>query len=240
MKVILQPAYILRLRPYRETSALVEVFTQDYGRVGVIAKGVRHRRTKSSGVLQPFCPLLLSWSGRGDLVTLAGAEAAGKLPVLSGEGLICAFYLNELLLRLLLRRVPSEVLFLAYAQALPQIAHLQQRQQTLRLFERDLLAQLGYGLMLEYEATTRRPIEAEQWYSYQWEKGPERLLAEDLGGIKVRGRTLQALAQGELTDPASLREAKQLLRWLLALQLGGRPLKSRDLLEELRRLNKDR
>lgn len=238
MKVTLQPAYVLRLRPYRETSALVEAFTQDYGRVGLVAKGVRRRRSKGIGLLQPFCPLLLSWVGRGDLVTLTGAEAAGRVPALIGEGLVCAFYLNELLLRLLLRRAPFEALFSIYGQTLSQLADPRQRQQALRLFERDLLAYLGYGLILDHEVTTLQPIDPEQWYSYQWEKGPKRLQTEDLEGVKIRGRTLQALARGELADPISLREARQLLRWLLTLQLGNKPLKSRDLLEELRRLSK--
>ncbi|QBQ54704.1 DNA repair protein RecO [Nitrosococcus wardiae] len=238
MRVDLQPAYVLHLRPYRETSALVEIFTQDYGRVGLVAKGVRQRRSKAIGLLQPFCPLLLSWVGRSDLVTLTGAEAMGRGSALTGEGLVCAFYLNELLLRLLPCHDPIEALFSVYAHSLPPLANPQQRQQSLRLFERDLLAYLGYGLTLTHEADTYRPIEAEQWYSYQQEKGPQRLQSEDGGGMKVRGRTLQALARGELADPVSLREAKQLLRWLLAFQLGDKPLKSRDLLEELRQLGK--
>lgn len=238
MRVDLQPAYVLHLRPYRETSALVEIFTQDYGRVGLVAKGVRQRRSKAIGLLQPFCPLLLSWVGRSDLVTLTGAEVAGRGPALTGEGLVCAFYLNELLLRLLPRRDPFEALFSVYAHSLPPLANSQQRQQALRLFERDLLTYLGYGLTLTHEADTHRPIDAEQWYSYQLEKGPQRFQSEDLGGMKVRGRTLQALARGELADPVSLHEAKQLLRWLLAFQLGDKPLKSRALLEELRQLGK--
>ncbi|KFI23385.1 DNA repair protein RecO [Nitrosococcus oceani] len=236
MRVVLQPAYVLHSRSYRETSALVEVFTPEYGRVGLVAKGVKRQRTHRFSLLQPFCPLLLSWTGRGDLVTLTGAEAAGPIPVLTGEGLICAFYLNELLLRLLPRRDPLEALFSVYAHSLPSLIHAQQRQQILRLFERDLLAYLGYGLILKYEAGTSRPIEAGQWYSYQLEKGPVRLLSEDLEGMKVRGHTLQALARGALADPVSLGEAKRLLRWLLAFHLGGKPLKSRGLLEELRRL----
>lgn len=236
MRVALQPAYVLHLRPYRESSALVEVFTQDYGRVGLVAKGVKQRRSRVMGLLQPFRPLWLSWVGRSDLVTLTGVETAGMGPALAGEGLICAFYLNELLLRLLPRRDPSEALFSVYAHSLPLLPNPQQRQQALRLFERDLLACLGYGLTLKYEADTHRPIEAEQWYSYQLEKGPVRLPSEGSEAIKVRGRTLQDLARGELADPMSLREAKQLLRGVLVRQLGDKPLQSRVLLEELRRL----
>ncbi|ADJ29144.1 DNA repair protein RecO [Nitrosococcus watsonii] len=236
MKVLLQPAYILHSRPYRETSVLVEAFTPEYGRVGLVAKGVKRRRSHGVSPLQPFCPLLLSWTGRGDLVTLTGAEATGPAFTLTGEGLICAFYLNELLLRLLPRRDPLEDLFSAYAHSLPSLRHARQRQQTLRLFERDLLACLGYGLILDHEVNSSRPIEAEQWYSYQLEKGPVRLPSNGLEGMKISGHTLQALAQGALADPVSLGEAKRLLRWLLAVHLGDKPLKSRGLLEELRRL----
>lgn len=239
MKVTLQPAYVLYLRPYRETSALVEIFTKNYGRVGVIAKGVRQRRSKIVGLLQPFRPLLLSWTGRGDLVTLVGAEATARDSALMGEGLICAFYLNELLLRLLSRHDPFEALFLVYAHSLLSLANPQQRQQTLRLFERDLLVHLGYGPLLEYEADTHQPIEAEQWYSYKLQKGPQRFQSEDLEGMRLRGRTLLNLAQGQLTDPVSLREAKHLLRWLLSFYLGNKPLKSQNLLKELRQLAND-
>lgn len=236
MKVLLQPAYVLHSRPYRETSALVEVFTPQYGRVGLVAKGVKRRRSHYFSPLQPFCPLLLSWTGRGDLVTLTGAEATGPGFPLTGEGLICAFYLNELLLRLLPRRDPLDALFSVYAHSLPSLIHAQQRQRTLRLFERDLLAYLGYGLILKYEAGTSQPIEAGQWYSYQLEKGPTRLPSEGLEGMKVSGCTLRAMALGTLVDPVSLGEAKRLLRWLLAFHLGDKPLKSRGLLEGLRRL----
>jgi DNA repair protein RecO (recombination protein O) len=236
MKVTLQPAYVLYLRPYRETSALVEVFTQDYGRVGLVAKGVRQRRSKIIGLLQPFRPLLLSWAGRGDLVTLTGAEVTAREPPLAGEGLICAFYLNELLLRLLSRHDPFETLFSIYAHSLLSLVNPQQRQQALRLFERDLLTHLGYEPLLKYEADTHRPVEAEQWYSYQLEKGPGRLQLEDLEGMKIRGRTLLDLAQGRLADPVSLREAKCLLRWLLSFYLGNKPLNSQNLLKELRQL----
>lgn len=235
----LQPAYVLYLRPYRETSALVEAFTQDYGRVGLVAKGVRQQRSKIRGLLQPFCPLLLTWVGRGDLVTLTGAEAAARKPAFMGEGLICAFYLNELLLRLLSRRDPFETLFLVYAHSLLSLANPRQRQQVLRLFERDLLTHLGYEPLLKYEADTHQPIEADRWYSYQWEKGPRRFQSEELGGMKLSGRTLLGLAQGQLTDPVSLREAKYLLRWLLSPYLGNKPLKSQDLLKQLRQLAGD-
>jgi DNA repair protein RecO (recombination protein O) len=238
MRVVLQPAYVLQIRSYRESSALVEAFTQDYGRVGLVAKGVRRRRSKAAGLLQPFRPLLLSWLGRGELVTLIGVEASGPIVSgLAGEGLLCAFYLNELLLRLLARQDPFESLFSSYARSLPPLINPQQRQQALRLFERDLLKHLGYGLLLDYEANTRRPIQAEQWYSYRLEQGPEPLQTEISEGIKIRGRTLQALARGALIDATSLCEAKRLLRSLLAFHLGGKPLKSRELWHELRRLS---
>ncbi|BAW80071.1 DNA repair protein RecO [Candidatus Nitrosoglobus terrae] len=237
MKVNLQPAYILSLRPYRETSALVEVFTQNYGRVGLVAKGVRQQRSKIAGLLQPFRSLLLSWVGRGDLVTLVSAEITDGDLTLVGEGLVCAFYLNELLLRLLSRYDPFEALFLVYTRSLLSLTNLQQRQQALRLFERDLLAHLGYGPLLQYEADTYQPIEAEQWYNYKAEKGPQRFHTEDLEGMRIQGRTLLNLAQGQLTDPVSLRESKYLLRWLLSFYLGSKPLKSQYLLKELRQFS---
>jgi len=41
---ILQPAWLLHRRPYRETSLLIEAFTASAGRIALIAKGARGGR----------------------------------------------------------------------------------------------------------------------------------------------------------------------------------------------------
>src|SRR3977135_285512 len=107
---------------YRETSLLLEVFTRAFGRVSMVARGARSPRSPLRGVLLAFQPLALSWFGKGELRTLARAEWIGGQPLLHGEALMCGFYLNELLLRLLPREDPHDALFLRYWETLRELA----------------------------------------------------------------------------------------------------------------------
>jgi DNA repair protein RecO (recombination protein O) len=43
LRVSLEPAYVLHGRPYRESSLLLEAFTRDHGRVGLVARGARSK-----------------------------------------------------------------------------------------------------------------------------------------------------------------------------------------------------
>ena len=230
MRVMLQPAYVLHRRYYRETSLLLELFTPEFGRVGVVARGARSPRSPQAGLLQPFRPLLVSWAGRGELFTLAGVESAGLASRLAGRSLFNAYYLNELLLRLLQREDPHGALFHAYGETLHGVDDPSLEQRVLRLFEKRLLQELGYGLALDRDAATGRPIQADACYDYQPEKGPVAMATEDgFAGVRVHGSSLLSLAREELNDPASLRESKQLMRAVLARYLGDKPLKSREL-----------
>ncbi|QKT02397.1 DNA repair protein RecO [Ectothiorhodospiraceae bacterium 2226] len=230
MQAQLQAAFLLHRRPYRDTSALLEVFSRDYGRIGLVARGVRGARSRLGPLLQPFAPLLVSWSGRGELGTLTGAEPAGAPLRLPPRVLPSGFYLNELLVRLLRRHDPHEGLFAAYTRALAALAH-NDGEPALRLFERDLLDALGYGLLLDREAHGGVPLSPSERYCYHLELGPLPAVAgAPAAGPIVQGATLLALARGELEDSAVLQEAKQLLRAALAPYLGGRPLQSRRLL----------
>ena len=230
MRVMLQPAYVLHRRHYRETSFLLELFTLEFGRVGLVARGARNPRSPQAGLLQPFRPLLVSWAGRGELFTLSAVESAGLTLRLTGRGLFNAYYLNELLLRLLQREDPHGVLFRAYGETLHGIGDPCLEQRVLRLFEKRLLQELGYGLALERDAATGHPIQADACYDYQPEKGPVAMAGADgFTGVRVQGSSLLSLAREELNDPVSLREAKRLMRTVLARYLGDKPLKSREL-----------
>src|SRR5438552_8903619 len=92
-----EPGYVLHTYPYKETSLIVEAFTRRLGRVAMLARGARRPRSAMRGVLLSFHPLRLSWS-LGELGNLIGAEWAGALQPLAGRGLMCGFYLNELVL----------------------------------------------------------------------------------------------------------------------------------------------
>lgn len=244
--VILQPAYVLHSTPYRDTSVLLEVFTPDHGRIGLVARGVRSARSRLRGVLQPFRPLLISWYSKGDLGTLTTAEICveegGATARLIGRALMSGFYLNELLLRLLHRHDPHPASFHSYARALRKLvlaADDVMLQQALRIFEKELLQDIGYGLVLDRDVITGQPVAAEGMYRYHLEKGPERMecitaahIANTLG-IVLHGHTLLGLAHNELSGVINLHEAKKLLRKLLAVHLGRQPLRSRELYNEM-------
>jgi DNA repair protein RecO (recombination protein O) len=229
MHITLQPGYILHQRPYRDTSALLELWTRDHGRVGAVARGVRTARSRWRGLLQPFRPLLLSWSGRGELVTLTGAECEASAALLGGRAVLSGFYLNELLLRLLPRHDPHPVLFDRYGGTLEDLRRAASYERALRLFERSLLEELGYGLALDCDAETGDAIVPERLYRYELERGPVAVPSGVHSALVVRGATLLGLARGELEEEGVLQEAKRLMRAALALYLGDRPLRSREL-----------
>ena len=249
-RVLLQPGYVLHRRAYRDSSLLVELFTPQFGRVGVIARGARQPASRLHGVLQPFRPLLVSWSG-GELPGLNAAEADGLIPWLAGPALMGGFYLNELLMRLLHRFDPHPKLYDVYHRTMGMLGAIGQNavdgqagrsdappaafelERRLRIFEKNLLEEIGYGLVLEHDADQGQAIEAQEMYVYHLMRGPVRLnpAAQGISSIQlmVRGQSLLDLAGGRLEDAISLREAKRLMRAALAEQLGERPLNSRRL-----------
>lgn len=228
----LEPAYLLHSRAYRDTSAILEVFARDHGRVGVVAKGVRSQKSRLRGVLQPFVPLLLSWSGRGDLGTLTGAELNGRAAGLTGARLAAGFYLNELLLRLLRREDPHAALFQAYRAVLGALVESDDPEPPLRLFEKRLLEEIGYAPTLDHDDELR-PVEPAGWYQVQAEGLPVRLTAYQEGAHVVRGASLLALANEQALDAAAAADAKRIMRLALRPHLGSRPLNSRELYRQL-------
>lgn len=230
MRVPFHPAFVLHRRAWRETSLLLEVFTRGHGRLGLIAKGARRPRNPVRGVLMPFQPLLIAWSGRGELAVLTGAEPDGEAVELPGEALPCGFYLNEILLRLLHRHDPHEALFDDYRAALQALRETAAHEQVLRIFEKRLLTAIGYGLVLDHDIADNSPISASDVYDYILDRGPLRSAASapPSEGVRVHGAALLALHR-EALDGEVLAEAKALMRAALARHLGPRPLASRGL-----------
>ena len=226
------PGFVLHTYPFKETSVVAEVFTRDHGRVALIARGARRPASALRGLMQPFIPLLLSWFGKSDLKTLHAAEWQGGLLAPQGRGLMCGFYLNELLLRVLARGDAHETLYDRYTDTLALLAgEGSDYEKVLRRFEKNLLADIGYGATFDREADTRAAIEPGLHYVYQPERGA--LLAQGQPGCPVSGQTLLDLAADRFDDPATLVEAKALMRSLINHTLGAKPLYTRQLLREL-------
>lgn len=234
MRVYQQPAFVLHTSAYRETSLLVEAYSRNHGRIGLIAKGARRAKTGLRPVLNPFQPLLLGWSGKGDLATLTGAEPVETTPPLIGEALYCGFYMNELLMRLMHRHDPHERLFDAYQTALTRLQDSNRQDAALRVFEKHLLQELGYGLVLDHVVGTKTALDPNALYDYLPERGPLPADGREPEGVLIHGRSLLALAAEQFQGALELKEIKHLMRCLLAQHLGGKPLRSRELFQRLK------
>ena len=228
------PAFVLHAWPYRETSLIVEAFTADHGRVAMVARGAKRPRSELRGLLQAFQPLLLSWFGEAELKTLARAEWRGGLPLPRGSALMCGFYLNELLLKLLAREDPHPRLYAAYERALAELAAGGEQAALLRRFELGLLTELGYAPMFAREADTGAPLDPTADYDYAFDRGPRRAEGPERGaGPRVRGATLLALAEGRYPDAETAAQAKRLMREVLDHHLEQRGVESRRVVQDL-------
>ncbi len=230
-----QPGYVLHSYPFRETSLVVEIFTRHHGRVALVARGARRPRSAVRGVLLAFQPLLLSWYGKNELRTLHKAEWQGGMPQLQGRALICGFYINELLLKLTARDDPHEALFDRYTETLRELGETDAHAIVLRRFERRLLQELGYGLILDLDVETNDPIQPDTLYRYVVEQGPVRGTGEG-NGVQLRGKTLLDMANDDYADPITQQQSKLLMRTLINHHLGEHTLHTRQLLRDLQEL----
>jgi DNA repair protein RecO (recombination protein O) len=227
-----QAGYVLHTYPYKETSLIVELSARRFGRVALLARGARRPRSAMRGVLLSFQALRLSWSASAELGNLISAEWAGALLPLAGRSLMCGFYLNELLLRLLPRDDPHEALFDTYGEALARLGSAGDASVVLRGFEKRLLAELGYAPILDRDAASR-PIEPDRLYAYEPERGPTAVNGTRADLPVVRGRTLLDVAADDYTSPKTREEARNLMRALIGERLHGQVLHTRTVLREL-------
>lgn len=227
-----EPAYVLHTHPWKETSLIVEAFTAGHGRVGLVGRGARRAHSALRTRLLAFQPLRLSWYGKGGLKTLHAAEWQGGALQLVGRALICGFYVNELILKLLPSDDPHEALFRRYEQTLHALAAAADPQPVLRRFELDLLSELGYAQTLD-RTVGGQPVRADARYGYVFGQG---VVPAQGAEPACSGKTLLDMAAGDFSDPRTLAEGKQLMRTLINHYLGDKPLHTRQLLLDLQAL----
>lgn len=231
-----EPAFVLHARPWRETSLLVEVLGAEHGRIGLVARGVQGgpKRHPMRAALQPLQHIRLDAVQRGELAQLRAAEALDAAPVLGGDAALAGFYLNELTLRLAPRLDPAPELYAAYAQARERLGEGNAVAWTMRRFERDLLDALGFGLALDQDGDGQ-PIDPAARYVLEAEHGPRRSRSANREGTAT-GAALLALAEDAQPAQADLASLRLPLRAVLLHHLGGRGLKSWEVLGDLGRL----
>ena len=234
-RVTNQPAFVLHSYPYKETSLIVEVFARDYGRVPLMAKGAKRPHSQLRGVLQTFQPLQVAWTGKSEVRTMVSAEWVGGLRPLERSALLCGFYLNELLVKLLARDDPHAALFDHYVAALNQLAHDEPPAIVLRKFELSLLKETGVAGNISAVAATGQAVLAEQLYVIDPERGAREAMVSDTMPV-VNGKTLLDMEAGDYSDTATQQQSKFLMRYLLLHHLNGLTLNTRQILIDLMQL----
>jgi DNA repair protein RecO (recombination protein O) len=224
-RVELAPAYLLHHQPWRDSSRILEVFAREHGRLTLFARAVRGPKAKLAPVLQPFQPLLLSWSGRGEAAQLTAAERARHAAQLPRAHLLSGFYLNELLLKLTTRHDALPELFDHYDATLEELRSAAGLEPVLRLFEKRLLEVLGYGLNLATEAKSGAQLAPNAFYMYQPALGFVPATRDSVGALA--GGSLLNLARETLSGTRELEDARRVLKAALAACLEGRPLATR-------------
>jgi DNA repair protein RecO (recombination protein O) len=230
-----QAAFILHHRPFRDTSQILDIFSRDYGKLAVVARGSRAAGSRLKGVLRPFMPLSMSWVIKSDLGTLTGAENRGAPLSLSGEALLPGYYVNELVLHFLHRHDPQPEIFDAYRHTIEAlVAAGDEIAACLRRFEIQLLREVGYALNLDREFGTNTPLDSGQHYEYRVEQGPVAVSKSE-GALIFTGEMLSAISAQRFDEPDVLRAANRLLRDVIRFHLGGKELKSRKVLLDMQR-----
>jgi DNA repair protein RecO (recombination protein O) len=227
-QVLLQPAFILQHKKYRETSLILDVLTRDFGIVSLLARGVRKKKSKTAGLLLGFSALNLSYFGKNELKILSHVELGSENINLTGLSLYCGFYINELVAYFLHKYDPHPEIFSEYEQCLLLLTDTDKVEQILRFFELNLLEQLGYGLQLSVESTSHKLVMPQKKYIFCGESG----LIENSEGY-ICGGTLLAMEERAQLDRKALFEAKHLMRRIIDFLLEGKELKSRAVLANI-------
>lgn len=229
-----QPGYILRHRPFRDSSQILDILTRDWGKIAVVARGSRGSKSRLAGVLRPFLPLRVSWVAKSDLGTLTGAETAGRPAGMCGDALLSAFYVNELLLYLLHKHDPQPEIYALYSEVMGALSRTENIAASLRSFELELLSLLGYAVNLDHAHGVQEELDPDQSYEYRMEQGLVAVERSE-GTMVFGGDVLRAIAEQQFERVVVLRAANRLLREIIAFHLGGKDLKSRKVLVELHR-----
>ncbi len=255
-RVSLQAGYLLHYRVHRDTSFIVDMFTLNHGRVSMLARGGRSAKPATRALYQPFRPLLVSWMGSRELRTLIGIEDSGAALELQNRALACAYYINELLLRLLGKAQAYQTLFAQYSLSLAELGASAEFEPILRRFEVQLLESLGLLPDLVHSAAGGDAVDPLQQYRFYpsnatavavkpdtnlWGQKPDNINDATVHadgvtreeGVLLSGATLHAVLALDFSDSVVREQSKRLMRALLGLHLGGQPLKSRSLFDAL-------
>jgi DNA repair protein RecO (recombination protein O) len=241
-----EPAYVLHRYDWSESSLILEVFTRQYGRVALVAKGAKRPSSSFRPVLLPLQMLHVAYGGDAEIRTLKSAEWQGGHVMPTGDALLSGYYLNELLLTLLARDDPHPGLFDVYANVVCVLAseHGEALQAALRTFELLLLREIGLLPQLDVQTMTLGKLDAQDRYCLVPEGGLRLAHADDrtsLSGTQWSG--LQSALEDGAPFTTTLRacaavtsELKPQLRTLLHYHCGVKTLRTRQMMMDIQSL----
>lgn len=226
MRVRNEECFVLRTIPIKESSLVVDIFTRNHGRLSLIAKGARRRKSELRGYIQPFQLLLVSWTGRGELPIMTSLVNKENHIGIGGRQVYCSYYLNELIIRFLRQAAPYLELFDIYRATLNDLNDTDRQFHALRVFEKNLLKFLGYELVLKTEADGSAVIQPDRLYHYDFESGP--IPATHPGDSSVSGRALLAIEAERFNSSQVRQESRQFLRQAIEHYCEGNTNRSRE------------
>lgn len=223
----LEPSFILHIRPFKETSAIIDFFSRNHGRVSAVANGLKRKKSKFRGIAHPFTPVLATFNDKNSLFTLNALEQNGRVVNLPGIKLLSGLYINELLIKLLPQAYSYPELFDDYALLIGSLESKDTIESVLRLFEKKLIKAIGYELPLKLEVSTGLPIEPQQYYDYLVGEGPILIKKPSNTNKYYLGQSLIDLDNDFLVCDKSLKDTKKLMRNLINYYLEGKQLNVR-------------
>ena len=246
MRVEGESAFVLHARPWRETSLMVELLTRDHGRVAVVVRGLTSpKRHPLRAAMQPLQFIRLDYLPRGEMARLLQAESIDAAPQLTGDRLMAAFYVHELLLKLTPRNDAAPAVFALYSRVRGELSARPAGTNTgnaelswsLRRFERDLLDALGVGLPWDLTDDGEQ-VQSGLRYRLDPEVGPVLETRRVPDGVD--GDALRALVADRMPSSLQLGQLRVALRHVLEAHLSSAGLRCWGLLDELARVGPGR
>jgi DNA repair protein RecO (recombination protein O) len=223
----------LHKRAYRETSLQLDVLTQDFGVISLIARGVTGAKKHILRTqLQALQHLKICYQLKSELAYLNQAELLSAPLMLSGERAMAGLYLNELVLKLCPRHDADPELFEFVLRTTQSLQHEQNLAWLVRRFERDLLIHLGY--MAPWTFTAKgTSVDADAYYRIHAELGVIQATDNDNGAI--RGQDIIDFSEDRLPSKLSMPLWRNIMHQVISQHIGNTQPRSWQMISDLTR-----
>jgi DNA repair protein RecO (recombination protein O) len=201
-------AIVLKLVEFSETSCVLTLFTEDFGKVGALAKGARRPKSAFEGALDLLALVRIVFLHKSsealDLLTEARLERRFRAAQRDLARLYAGYYVAELLSELTESGDPHRELFQAADATLFALDHDAPVPETVLRFEMIALREAGHLPSLEQCVACGQPVDLSQRVPFGMIAGG--VLCDDCrpgrrGVVSVSGGVIAALLQAaEMED----------------------------------------